>query len=55
MGRHDNRLSLKMRRRKSQRKLKARLKRKSAEKRVVKAAPAPGGKARASKKAAAKE
>ena len=54
MGRHDNRLSMKMRRRKSQRKLKARLKRKSSEKRVVKA-PAAAAKTRVSKKAAAKE
>jgi hypothetical protein len=53
MGRHDNRLSMKMRRRKSQKKLKARLKRKSSEKRVVKTPAA--AKPRASKKAAAKE
>lgn len=53
MGRHDNRLSMKMRRRKSQQKLKARLKRKSAEKRAARAPAAPG-KTRA-KKAAAKE
>jgi hypothetical protein len=52
MGRHDNRLSMKMRRKKRQKKLKARLKRKTSEKRSPKT-PAPGGKARASKKSAA--
>lgn len=51
MGRHDNRRSLKMRRRVSQKKLKARLKRKIAEKRP--AAKAPAVKTRATKKAAA--
>lgn len=49
MGRHDNRLSMKMRRRKSQKKLKARLKRKSSEKRVAKTPAAGATKTRAKK------
>ena len=51
MGRRDNRRSMKMRRRISQRKLKARLKRKRAAATPAKATPA----AKTKKKAAAKE
>lgn len=40
MGRHDNRLSMKMRRKKRQTKLKTRLKRKASVKRVARTAPA---------------
>jgi len=42
MGRHDNRLSMKLRRKKRQTKLKARLQRKSGEKRAARTAPAAG-------------
>ena len=55
MGKHDNRTSMKMRRKKAQKKLKARLKRQKTTKKVVR-----GGTAKAAKKprpapAAAKE
>lgn len=55
MGRHDNRRSMKMRRRKRQRKLKGRIKRRAAEKRAVRTPTGSATKPRASKKAAAKE
>ena len=50
MGRHDNRLSMKMRRKKRQTKLKARLKRKAGEKRVARTATT-SGKSRSKKNA----
>ena len=45
MGKHDNRMSMKMRRKKAQKKLKARLKRQKTTKKVVR-----GGTAKAAKK-----
>jgi len=54
MGRHDNRLSMKMRRKKRQTKLKARTKRKAAEKRAARA-PSPGATKTRAKKTPAKE
>jgi len=55
MGRHDNRLSMKMRRKKAQRKFKARQKRQAAERRTARGAAGATTKPRASKKTAAKE
>jgi hypothetical protein len=54
MGKHDNRTSMKMRRRKAQRKLKARLHRKKTERQAARASDKPAKKSRPAP-AAAKE
>jgi hypothetical protein len=54
MGKHDNRTSMKMRRLKAQRKLKARLQRRKAERKGARASDKPAKKSR-SAPAAAKE